>query len=75
MKQMLIQVSNQLKYALISFGVMTILCGIIYTGLVTGAAQLLFANQANGSVINAALGDGVRRDYGSALIGQEFTIP
>jgi K+-transporting ATPase ATPase C chain len=75
MKQLLTQASDQLRCALLSFALMTILCGLIYTGFVTGTAQLLFPNQANGSVISTDLGNGVERDYGSALIGQEFTRP
>ncbi len=64
-----------LKPALICFGVMTLLCGMIYTAAVTGIAQLMFPNQANGSVITIRLKDGTRRDYGSELLAQEFTKP
>lgn len=54
---------------------MTILCGVLYPGAVTGLAQLIFPNQANGSVITVTLKDGTTKDYGSALIAQEFTKP
>lgn len=64
-----------LRPALICFGVMTVLCGILYTAAVTGIAQLLFPSQANGSIITVTLSDGSRKDYGSALIAQEFTKP
>lgn len=49
---------------------LTILTGLIYPGLVTGACQLLFRNQANGSLIvqNGQV-------IGSSLIGQHFTKP
>lgn len=46
---------------------MTVLCGLVYTLFITGAAQLLFPQQANGSIIEA---DGVK--YGSALLAQQF---
>jgi len=64
-----------LKPALICFGVMTILCGILYTVAVTGITQLLFHNQANGSIITVTLNDSSQKEYGSALIAQEFTKP
>lgn len=46
------------------------LTGLIYPGIVTGLAQLLFPRQANGSIVEV---DG--RPVGSALIGQAFTRP
>ncbi len=64
-----------LRPALICFAVMTILCGILYTAAVTGIAQLMFPDQASGSIITVTLNDGSRKDYGSALIAQEFTKP
>lgn len=48
--------------------IFTILCGVLYTGLVTGIAQLLFPHKANGSLIEV---DG--KQYGSALMAQQFT--
>lgn len=50
------------------FVVFTILCGGIYTLLVTGVSQLLFPKQANGSMIVV---DG--KTYGSELLGQQYT--
>lgn len=47
------------------------LTGIVYPGVVTGLAQLLFPRQANGSLVYGADG----RPIGSALIGQSFTRP
>jgi K+-transporting ATPase ATPase C chain len=54
--------------ALGMFIVFTLLCGVIYTGVVTGIAQLIFPNRANGSIIEI---DG--KKYGSELLGQQYT--
>jgi K+-transporting ATPase ATPase C chain len=66
---------NIFKPAIVCFGVMTILCGILYTVAVTGIAQLIFPKQANGSIITVTLDDGNEMEYGSELIAQEFTRP
>ena len=50
--------------------VMTVLTGLIYPGVVTGLCQMLFPNQANGSLETR---DG--KIIGSTLIGQNFTKP
>jgi len=63
------------KPALLSLAVMTLLCGVIYTGVVTVFAQVIFPNRADGSIISVTLKDGTKKDYGSALIAQEFTDP
>ena len=49
------------------FLIFTLLCGVIYTGVVTGIAQLIFSDNANGSIIEV---DG--KKYGSELLGQQF---
>ena len=49
---------------------MTIVCGVLYTLLMTGIGQALFPHQANGSVIEV---DG--KTYGSELLGQQYTDP
>jgi len=49
----------------------TVLLGILYPLLVTGAAQLLFPKQANGQLIYAKDGAVI----GSRLIGQPFSGP
>lgn len=64
-----------LKPALICFCVMTLLCGVLYTAAVTGVTQLIFPNQANGSIITITLKDGTHMNYGSELLAQEFTRP
>jgi len=66
---------RQLRPAAMLLLAMTLLCGVIYTGALTCIAQLAFPRQANGSVIAVTLKDGTKRDYGSALIAQEFTGP
>lgn len=50
------------------FLIFTILCGIVYTGVVTGIAQLIFPKQANGSIIEIN-----GKKYGCELLGQQFT--
>jgi K+-transporting ATPase ATPase C chain len=49
---------------------LSVLTGLIYPGIVTGLAQLIFPWQANGSIVEAG-----GRPVGSALIGQAFTRP
>ncbi len=61
---------RQLKPAVLSLLVLTILTGVIYPLTVTGLAQLLFPSQANGSLI---VRDGTV--VGSRLIGQPFDDP
>jgi potassium-transporting ATPase KdpC subunit len=64
-----------LRPALICFFAMTILCGVFYPALVTGIAQIVFPKQANGSILTVTLKNGIKIDYGSALIAQKFTKP
>lgn len=47
---------------------MTLLCGVLYSGAVTGIAQLFFSKQANGSILEV---DG--KQYGCELLAQEYT--
>lgn len=50
---------------------MILLCGLVYPLVSTGVAQVLFPQQANGSMLRDAEGRGV----GSELIGQFFANP
>src|SRR5260370_21055755 len=50
--------------------VLTILVGVIYPFVMTGLAQVLFHDQANGSLIKVN-----GQVVGSSLIGQNFTKP
>ncbi|UWO26933.1 potassium-transporting ATPase subunit KdpC [Marvinbryantia formatexigens DSM 14469] len=61
-------IKSVIPKAIIMFLIFTVLCGILYTGVVTGIAQVLFPEQANGSIIEV---DG--KKYGSELLGQQYT--
>jgi K+-transporting ATPase ATPase C chain len=61
---------NHLRPAIVLTLVLCVITGLIYPAIVTGAARLLFARQAAGSLV-AANG----RVIGSALIGQGFSSP
>ena len=59
-----------LRPAIVLFLIMTVLTGLVYPFAVTGLAQLLFHDQAEGSL---ALVDG--HAVGSRIIGQSFSDP
>lgn len=59
---------NVLPKAVIIFLIFTVVCGIVYTGIVTAIAQLIFPDKANGSIIEV---DG--KKYGCELLGQQYT--
>jgi potassium-transporting ATPase KdpC subunit len=59
-----------LRTALTLLAAFTVLTGLAYPALLTGAAQLFLRAQANGSVVTRA-----GRPAGSALVGQAFSDP
>lgn len=61
---------RQLRPALLTVIVFTLICGVAYPLLSTAIGQVAFGNKANGSLIKR---DGVV--VGSKLIGQTFTDP
>lgn len=61
---------SELRPALTSFLLLTLLTGVAYPLAVTGIGQTLFADEANGSLIKS--GDKL---IGSRLIGQPFSGP
>lgn len=61
---------SQFRPAIVSFIVLTIITGLLYPLAVTAVAQVVFPQQANGSLI---LKDG--KPIGSTLIGQPFDDP
>ena len=62
--------SKLIRQSLAMLIAMTVLTGIAYPLLVTGAAQLLFHGAANGSIIERG-----GKQLGSELIGQPFADP
>ena len=62
------ELKSTLPKALKIFLIFTFVCGILYTGVVTGVAQLFFPEKANGSIIEV---DG--KKYGCELLGQQYT--
>lgn len=63
-------VRRELRPAVVLLLAFTVLTGVLYPLLITGAASALFPRQAGGSVVTVG---GVA--IGSALIGQEFQGP
>jgi potassium-transporting ATPase KdpC subunit len=59
---------RELRTAAVAAAVLTVLLGLAYPLVMTGAAQVLFPNKVDGSVIER---DG--RAVGSRLIGQDFS--
>ena len=61
---------RQLVPAILAFLVLTVLTGVAYPLAMTGAAQVLFPNRSDGSLVKR---DG--KVVGSRLIGQNFSAP
>lgn len=59
-----------LRPALLMLGLLTLLTGVVYPMAITGAAQLAFPEEANGSLVYQQ-----GKVIGSALIGQRFEDP
>lgn len=59
---------NILPKATVIFLIFTVICGVLYIAFITGAAQLIFPDKANGSIIEI---DG--KKYGCELLGQQYT--
>lgn len=63
-------IRKQIRPAIVLTLAMLVLTGLLYPAIVTGLGQLLFARQANGSIVTVG-----GRAVGSELIGQTFTKP
>ena len=61
---------STIRPALVLFGTLTVICGLLYPLAVTGLGQILCPREAAGSMIER---DG--KVVGSRLIGQSFTSP
>jgi K+-transporting ATPase ATPase C chain len=62
---------KEIKTTIIVTGILLIICCGIYPMIVFGAGQLLFAKQANGSLVL----DGDGKPIASTLLGQSFNAP
>jgi potassium-transporting ATPase KdpC subunit len=63
--------ARQARTALLMVLMLTVICGILYPLVMTGAALALFPTQANGSLVRDTGGNLV----GSTLIAQSFSTP
>jgi potassium-transporting ATPase KdpC subunit len=61
-------IKTVLPRAVLMVLIFTLICGVLYTAMITGIAQLIFPNQANGSIIEVN-----GKKYGCELLGQKYT--
>ncbi|HMF92736.1 MAG TPA: potassium-transporting ATPase subunit C [Vicinamibacterales bacterium] len=61
---------KELKTGFLMMAVMTVITGLAYPGLITAIAQVVFPEQANGSLVSVN-----GQVVGSRLLGQNFTKP
>jgi K+-transporting ATPase ATPase C chain len=68
---------KELRPALMVFGLLSVITGVVYPLVVTGIAQVVFPHAANGSLVfrTAPAGKGEKSAAGSSLIGQPFSDP
>ncbi|BBC35136.1 Potassium-transporting ATPase KdpC subunit [Streptomyces graminofaciens] len=71
MKNTVINTARLFGAGLRALLVLTLVTGVIYPLVVTGFAQALFSDKANGSEIK----DGTGQIVGSSLIGQSYNLP
>ena len=62
---------KQLRPAIVLTLLLCVITGLVYPGIVTGLARVLFPHQADGSLITSVKGEAI----GSELIGQPFAKP
>jgi K+-transporting ATPase ATPase C chain len=62
--------TSHLRPALVIFGALTLICGVLYPLAVTGIGSAAFPAQAAGSIVEVN-----GKAVGSELIGQSFTSP
>src|SRR5471032_2798855 len=62
--------TSHIRPAVVLFGALTLICGVIYPLAVTGIGSVAFASQAGGSIIESG-----GKAVGSSLIGQSFSSP
>jgi K+-transporting ATPase ATPase C chain len=62
--------SSIIRPALVMFGALSLLCGVLYPAAVTGIGRAAFSHQADGSLLEAG-----GKTVGSSLVGQPFAAP